>query len=388
MSQAASAVALSVRETVAVTVFGVLSTFTIGTMPTLFGAAVTEGIMPVSAIGIAATVQAAALLVTLTTFNIFARFTRLRLIAGISLAAMAAGLFLSALASEPTLMMVSRAITGAGEGTLMWLVMGGVVRSGRPVQVGAAQVMGAGLLRIAMVAALTVWVVPTFTSHGGWLLVGVAPVLGLFALPFLPDRYPDSEQSKPHGEKKRRGLIPPIGLISLSTVLFIVPGVQLINLYAAPLAEHFGYGAGGTLALNLMSVGNLIGGGLALILGNRLRYTSVFIFGFFAVTTLALMSLYIPNGYVFGIAVGLMSFVHFFRNSFFVAGHLEADPTKRTALFHSPVVMISNIVMQALSSVLVAGVGVTSIVWIAIITGGIGAALIFWMSRLIRRQPH
>lgn len=315
------------RETAAVMVVGVIGVLIPGLQPQLLGALLAEAKLSTGALGLLATAELLAMGIAAGTASLLLPVNRLRAVAATALIGVAALDLATPHVSEGGLF-AARIAAGFGEGVLIWIAIGLIVRAQRPERWSGIYLALQTLAQLALATALGLKIVPLFGSAGGFLLLALVTALGLVALPWLPRAYAVLD----HGEAAGGGL-PVRGLVALCGVTLYLAFIVSVWVYVEPLGLQRGIDAATVHLIAPLSLAmQVAGAAAAAALAGRLPAKAV-------VTLVTLVNLGLlaimaapPSTAAFLVATSMFGFLWLFAMPFQVPILIDADPRRRAAM--------------------------------------------------------
>ena len=315
---------LRTDRVLAIFVVGVIGVLIPGLQPQLLGALAAEGRLSVTALGILATVELLAMGIAAGAAGFVLPVTRLRAITGAALLiAGGADLMTSWLDTGP--LFGARIVAGLAEGVLIWIMIGFIIRTDRPERWSGIYLAVQTLAQFALASALGY---SAASSAGGFGALGVVTLVGLLALPWLPDSYPPLVASDDTG-----GVPPARGLVALAGVVAYLAFIVAIWVYLEPLALDHGI-APATIHLMapLALAMQVLGAGAATLLAERVpARLAIAVVGLLNLGLLAILAAP-PSPAAFVAATAAFGFLWLFILPFQITIAIAADPSRRAAL--------------------------------------------------------
>ncbi|MGE5500965.1 MAG: MFS transporter [Ignavibacteriales bacterium] len=299
----------------------------IGLFAPLLGALADEHRLSAPQIGLAATVELLAMAIAAGTAGARLPPRRLRTIGvAASLALAAADLAMSGAAGMQVLAL--RAMAGAAEGLLLWIVIGMIARTQTPERWAAVLFTGVTAIQLAVAFAYAVVVIPRFGASGGYAVLAVCAIAGVAPALALPSRYEPLPVAL-----GQSGLPPRRGWIALAATLIFTSANGAVAVYLQRFALQAGLSADvARTAVWVALAAQVCGSAAATALAGKVRWLPVFALG--TVVWLAVwtcLSLRVPAE-VFIAANALSGLVALFVSPFYVPLAIEADPSRRAAM--------------------------------------------------------
>ncbi|MEG3089102.1 hypothetical protein [Sphingomonas sp. PB4P5] len=316
---------LSLRagQVAAVLVVGVIGVLIPGLQPQLLGALAVEGKLSVAALGGLATVELLAMGIAAGAAGFVLPVTRLRAIAVVAL--LATGLLDLA---TPQVggggIFAARVGAGLGEGVLIWIAIGFIVRTTRPERWSGIYLAVQTLAQFALASLIGFYAAG---SLGGFTALGVVTLAGIAAVRWLPTAYAPLT-----GDADTGGRPAPRGLLALAGVLLYLAFIVAVWVYVEPLGLQRGLSPATVHLIAPLSLAmQVLGAGAATLLAGRLppRLT-IIVVGLINLALLAVMATP-PSPALFVAATALFGFLWLFAMPFQVPVLIAADPTRRAA---------------------------------------------------------
>ncbi len=307
---------------------GVVSLLMTGVQSALLGALADEHRLSASGVGVAATLEALTMAVTLAVVSVVLPARRLRLWGVAATLGLAVSTLLVTGAHGQAVFAV-RAAAGVAEGLLLWLASVMIARAATPERWAALLFLVLSLAQLAISAALGAVVLPRFGADGGYVLLAV---LGLSGLAFAA-LSPAALGPLPGVGRGAQGLPPPAGWVGLFGILLYTGATGALSVYLVPLAQAAGLSAGAArLALSTGLGVQIVGSALAAALAGRVGWFSVFVAT--TVGYLFVWGYYLLPGstWPFVVMTGFSGLVAMFVPPFLLPMLIQADPTRRAAL--------------------------------------------------------
>ena len=346
------------RQTAAVMIVGVIGVLIPGLQPQLLGALLAEARLSTSALGLLATVELLAMGIAAGTAGWLLPVGRLRAIAASALVATAAFDLATPLTSG-TALFAARIAAGLGEGVLIWLAIGLIVRAARPERWSGIYLALQTLAQLALAAAMGLSIVPLFGSAGGFTLLALVTALGLAALPWFPRAYTALD----HGHMAGSAL-PPRGIVALIGVTLYLAFIVSVWVYVEPLALQRGIDTATVHLIAPLSLAmQVAGAAAAAALAGRLPARSVV--AAVASANLALLAVMAasPSAAAFVAATAIFGFLWLFAMPFQVPILIAADPSRRAATLIGGAQLVGSSLGPFVAAFLVSEKDVGPVLW-------------------------
>lgn len=277
-----------------------------------------------------------------------------------------------------------RGLNGIPSGALIWLMTAMIVRSSRPDRWAAIYLTVQTLAQAVIVFALGALVAgPAGVSAGFAVLatIGVATALsGLLvpaALSTLPTS-PDEPKGRPSGR----------GLLALAAAFAFNAGILAVWIYVEPLSRQAGHPAGTAgLALALSLGAQVLGGLVATLIAGRVPTAPVLVVSLIGMAAAMVVLAALPGVAVFLSVSAMFGFLWMFASPFFTPLVIDADPTRRAAMFGSGAALLGCSAGPFLASLFVGEADVRQCLTLGI--GLLGTSLVIVMLLyFVRARSH
>lgn len=243
-----------------------------------------------------------------------------------------------------------RGLNGIPSGALIWLMTAMIVRSARPDRWAAIYLTVQTLAQAVIVAALGALVEGAAGVGAGFAVlaaIGVATGLAglvvpnnLVVLPVDPDQ--------PTGQLSTRGLV------ALAAAFAFNAGILAVWIYVEPLSRQSGHPAGTAgLAMALSLGAQVVGGLLATFAAGRIPTALTLVISLLGMGAAMIVFAYLPGVTVFLTVSAMFGFLWMFASPFFTPLVIDADPTRRAAMFGSGAALLGCSAGPFLASLLV-----------------------------------
>jgi len=357
---------LPADRVLAIFVVGVIGVLIPGLQPQLLGALAAEGRLSVAALGILATVELLAMGIAAGAAGFVFPITRLRGVAGAALVGTAAADLLTPFLDTGPLF-AARVVAGLGEGMLIWIVIGFIVRADRPERWSGIYLAAQTLAQFALASAIGY---VAATSAGGFTALGAVTLAGLIALPWLPRAYPPLVVTDDMG-----GLPPTRGLVALGGVVLYLAFIVAVWVYIEPLGLERGISQATIHLVAPLSLGmQVLGAGAATLLAGRLPVRgTIVIVGLVNLGLLAIMAVP-PSAAAFVVATAAFGFLWLFALPFQIPIVIAADPSRRAALLIGGAQLTGSSLGPLLAGVLIGDRHVAHVLWFGAVCAIAGVA--------------
>lgn len=357
---------LPADRVLAIFVVGVIGVLIPGLQPQLLGALAAEGRLSVAALGILATVELLAMGIAAGAAGFVFPITRLRGVAGAALVGTAAADLLTPFLDTGPLF-AARVVAGLGEGMLIWIVIGFIVRADRPERWSGIYLAAQTLAQFALASAIGY---VAATSAGGFTALGAVTLAGLLALPWLPRAYPPLVVSDDMG-----GLPPTRGLVALGGVVLYLAFIVAVWVYIEPLGLERGISQTTIHLVAPLSLGmQVLGAGAATLLAGRLPVRgTIVIVGLVNLGLLAIMAVP-PSAAAFVVATAAFGFLWLFALPFQIPIVIAADPSRRAAMLIGGAQLTGSSLGPLLAGVLIGDRHVAHVLWFGAVCAIAGVA--------------
>lgn len=312
------------RQIAAILLVAVIGVLIPGLQPQLLGALAAEGRLSLAAVGSLATVELVAMGVAAGMAGAVLPAGRLHAIAAPALIATAA-LDIATPHAAGAAIFAARIGAGLGEGVLVWIAIGFIVRTARPERWSGLYL---AVQTLAQFAVASVFGALGASSSTGFTILAGITAAGLLAIPLLPRAYPplvavDAAAGAQLGMR---------GIVALLGVLLYLACVVAVWVYVEPLGLARGVPEAWVRAVAPLSLAmQVLGAGAATFLAGRIppRATIVAV----AAVNLGLIAVMAapPSAQAFVAASAAFGFLWLFAMPFQIPLVIAADPTRRAA---------------------------------------------------------
>lgn len=299
-----------------------------GVQPVVLGALVAEHRLTNEGIGWASTVEFLTIGGGIAIAAAWLRPRKLRTVALVG--ALITGIADLAMFHEHgSLILLNRAVSGAGEGVLIWITGCMIARSSEPVRWAAIFVTLQGLAQLAFTTVMPLTLMARSGANGGFEGLAATAVLAVLAVPFLPSQMADLPNTEHHYAS---ALTTPSSILVLITVFLIAAFSIGLFVYLAPLALQAGLTSTQmSYVISLALVGANVGSTLAIFIP-RVPYYPIFAISVVINAVILAILFALPGFWVFAFAAFLYSVFWLFFLPYQVPMAIEADPTRRVAV--------------------------------------------------------
>jgi DHA1 family inner membrane transport protein len=357
---------LPADRVLAVFVVGVIGVLIPGLQPQLLGALAAEGRLSVAALGILATVELLAMGIAAGGAGFVLPVTRLRAIAGVALLVTGAADLLTPFLGTGALF-GARIVAGLGEGVLIWIAIGFIVRTDRPERWSGLYLAVQTFAQFALAGTLG-WFAAG--SAGGFTALGAVTLAGLLALPWMPRAWPPLAVSDDAG-----GMPSARGLVALGGVLAYLAFIVAVWVYVEPLGLAHGLAPATIHLVAPLSLGmQVLGAGAATLLAGRLpARATIAVVGSINLALLAIMAAP-PSAAAFVAATAAFGFLWLFVLPFQIPIAIAADPSRRAALLIGGAQLTGSSLGPFLAGLLIGDTDVVRVLWFGAICAVVGIA--------------
>ena len=349
-------------QIIAAILVGVIALLVSGLLPILLGGLSEEGRLSTAGIGLAATAEALFMAIAMGLAGAALKPQKLRPIGiGASVALIAANFATLACRGDVPIIIV-RGLSGIPEGLLCWIAIGMIARTGTPERWSGLLFTIMTITELAISAALSMWILPTYGINGGFAIFGVISVAGIVTALWLPSSY--SPIPKPAGES---GLPPARGWIALVGTLLYVSAASAVSIYTVPLAAQAGLSSKvAQTAISFSLAAQVLGAALATVLAGRLRYFGVLAVGVILYTVCFGILNFATSAWAFIAATCVAGGVTIFVIPFLMPMMIEVDPSLRTAMQSATVQLFGPALGPFLASQVVGPTDAHGALWLAV----------------------
>jgi hypothetical protein len=363
------AVSFRADQVAAILLVGVIGVLIPGLQPQLLGALAQEGRLSASALGMLATIELLAMGIAAGGAGFVLPVTRLRVIAVTALAVTGA-IDLRTPLLDGAALFAARIGAGLGEGVLIWIAIGFIVRTASPERWSGLYLAAQTLAQLALATVIGLYAAG---SGRGFEILGVVTLAGLLITPWLPKAY-----SPIVSGAEATGLPPPRGIAALVGVLLTLAFIVAVWVYLEPLGLERGIAPSTVHVIAPLSLAmQVLGAGAATLLAGRLpARATIAVVGLLDLALLGVMAAP-PSPSVFIAATAAFGFLWLFVMPFQIPVVIAADPSRRAALLIGGAQLIGSSLGPFLASTLVDEHSVSPVLWFgtACIVTGVAALL-------------
>jgi DHA1 family inner membrane transport protein len=296
--------------------------------PLLLGSLLSDGRIDGVTMGYAATAEGVGMVFGTLVAGALLKPRHLRLIGAFAVCSVIIANLMT-ISLPPLGIVAARGVSGIGNGVLVWLTIGMLVRSANPTRLYAIYITGNALLVFALSAFLArLGAVSNAAAYGYGLLVLMYVAL-LVGTRLIPKQYADLA-----GGKGNAGLPPPSGLLALVAVTLFFIGVMGFWVYSVQLGAQAGIPAVTMRDIVSAAIGaQIIAGLIAIWLATKLTGKQVMLMTSFFVIVAVVATSMTGNAAAWLVALSILSFCWMFGSSFHIAFLNKADPSQRSGVF-------------------------------------------------------
>lgn len=279
-----------------------------------------------------------------------------------------------------------RALFGAAEGVLVWIVYAYAARMAHPGRLVAIYTTSLMLVGVVWSWLAPSLVLPAF-GHAGVVLFLVAPSLvALVLLPCGPNELAPLTQSSDQAAERPKGRIPVTALLVLLSIGFWTAYTGIFWVYSEPLAARLtGPAVQYWLVVSLAM--QIIGAALAAILAQRLPYRLTVSTGLIILIAQVSSILLGVGGLGFLVWSAVYGFFGYFLVPFFVAALIQMDPSRRSVVYFPAAQFLAASLGPLLVSQFVSDSDLSSGLIIDLAAIGI-APVLFWIALAVFERAH
>ena len=341
----------------AILVVGVIGVLIPGLQPQLLGALALEGRLTSNALGMLATVELLAMGIGAGGAGFVLPVTRLRPIAVIALVATGGFDLLTPMLGTGAIF-AARIGAGIGEGVLIWIAIGFIIRTRAPERWSGFYLAMQTLAQFGLASVFGLYVIDAGAGPG-FMWLGIVTLAGLLAVPFMPRHFaPVEAHDEPSGAPPTRGIV------ALAGVVLYLAFIVSVWVYVEPLALDRGIPSALIHVIAPLSLAmQVLGAGAATLLAGRLPARGTIILaGLVNLALLAVMAAP-PSPVAFVAATAVFGFLWLFALPFQIPVGIAADPSRRTALLIGGAQLTGSSLGPLFASMLVGGNDVTPVLW-------------------------
>lgn len=343
MNKAQSGVWIGPRPTAAqiaaIVLVGTIGILIPGVQPIVLGALLTQQRISLSQLGTTASVELLSMGLAAALGAALLPSRRLRVIGIAASLALAVGNYLTPLANVESITAL-RGLTGAAGGVLIGVTACMIARSAAPERWAGIYLSVQTLAQFVLAAVMTAWIDPRVAvpaDFGMLAIAGLGSAVASLALPRAFQVLP-----APSG-KSSFAMPPPRGLVALACVFLVLMFIVSIWVYYDPIARQAGLSSHiSDTAVYVSLAFQVLGGTFATLSAGRLRWFPVFVVcAAVDLGMIALLGTHL-SAPLFLIDAAVFGFIWLFILPYLVPMIIEADPTRRSAVFASGVGLLGS----------------------------------------------
>jgi MFS family permease len=322
------------RQIVAIVFVGTIGILIPGVQPIVLAALLTEHHISLSQLGHAASAELLCMGLAAAMAAALLPPRRLRAIGIVTSLILALGNWLTPLVMGETVTAL-RAVTGAAGGVLIWVTACMIARSAAPDRWAGIYLTVQTLAQFIFAAVMASWIEPRWAAQGDFALLAAAGLVCAVASLALPAAF----RVLPKGEGAGSFVMPPPrGLAALASNFLLLMFIVSIWVYYDPIARQAGLSTQVSDEAVSVSLGfQVLGGTVATLAAGRFKWYPVFLLC--AAVDLIMVALLgsSPSALLFLFDAAVFGFIWMFILPFLVSMTIEADPSRRSAVFFSGV---------------------------------------------------
>ena len=323
----------SVAQISAVLLVGTVALIIAGVQPLLLGALVDEHRLSATALGWTVTLEFLTIGLGVGLAESLFAPNRLRL-RGLIAAAVLFAVNIAATRQSEAGIMAARAVAGLAEGVLGWIVSLMITRSSTPARLNGIFLVAQGLAQILFAAILPLTLMKTLGANGGFYALAGTAIVAVAAVLVIPDNMMPLPEAQDEPGGLKGGMLSRAGVSSLAAVVLLYAFFIGFFAYLGQLAGQAKLSpelAGFAVAVSLGA--SIIGSGLAAAFAKRISYYAVYLVCL-PVNLIVLAALAtLPGMHMFMVLSVIFGFFWGFFMPFQLPLVIEADPTRRAAVF-------------------------------------------------------
>jgi DHA1 family inner membrane transport protein len=368
-------VSLRTGQVAAVLLVGIVGVLIPGLQPQLLGALASEGRLSVAALGSLASAELLAMGLAAAAAGFALPAGRLRRIAAFALVG-AGTLDLATPLLDAGGIFAARIGAGLGEGVLIWIAIGLIVRTARPERWSGIYLALQTLAQFALASSIGFYAAG---SHAGFTALGVVTLAAVAVVRWLPDAYAPLA-----ADAAARGMPSSRGLFALAGVLLYLAFIVAVWVYVEPLGLEHGLSEHSVHLIAPLSLAmQVLGAGAATLLSGRLpARPTIVVVGLINLGLLAVMAAP-PSAAAFVVATAVFGFLWLFVMPFQVPAVIAADPSRRAAVLIGGAQLVGSSLGPLLTGFLTSEAGVVPVLWFGA-TCLVGGVLVLGMAAQVR----
>jgi hypothetical protein len=328
----------TILELLAIVFVGTIGILIPGVQPIVLAALLSEQHITLVQLGHVASVELLSMGLTAALAGAFLPPRRLRTICIASSLVLALGNYVTPLVTGETVTAL-RAITGAAGGLLIWMTACMIARSDAPERWAGIYLTVQTLAQFIVAAIMTSLIERSRAVHSDFGLLAMAGLVCAAASMALPTAF----QVLKKGGTESGSLVMPTarGLAALAANFLVLMSIVSIWVYYDPIARQAGLSTHvSDTAVYVSLACQVLGGTLATLLAGHLKWFPVFVIcAAVDFVMIALLGMH-PSALLFWADAAVFGFIWLFILPFLVAMIIEADPSRRSAVFATGVALL------------------------------------------------
>jgi hypothetical protein len=328
----------TVVELLAIVFVGTVGILIPGVQPIVLAALLGEQRITLSQLGHVASVELLSMGLAAALAGALLPPRRLRTICIAASLVLALGNFLTPLTTGETVTAL-RGVTGAAGGLLIWMTACMIARSNAPERWAGIYLTVQTLAQFIVAAFMASGIEPSRAVHGDFGLLAIAGLVCAMASFALPKAF----QVLPKSGAGTASLVMPTarGLAALAANFLVLMFIVSIWVYYDPIARQAGLSTHvSDTAVYVSLACQVLGGLLATLFASHLKWYPVFVVCA-AVDFVMIMLLGThPSALLFLVDAAVFGFIWLFILPFLVVMIIEADPSRRSAVFTTGVALL------------------------------------------------
>lgn len=307
---------------------GTIGMLICGVQPVLLGALVAEHRLSVAGLGWATTAEFLTLGISIVVAGGLLRPHNLRLLA--ALAALLTGLAdLAMLFQSGASIFLNRAVSGCGEGVLVWITGCMIARSPTPARWSGIFVTAQGITQLAYTTVIPLTLMATYGADGAFIGMALTAAVAFVAAAALPNNMVDL----PAHDTSRLTVLLSLPSIMVLTSVFLIAAFSIgLFVYLAPLSLQAGLSSSQMGLVISIVLGSSILGSAVAALVPKLPYYPIFVACLITNVVVLAVLWAMPDFMTICVAAAVFGFMWLFFMPYQLPMAVEVDPTRQTAV--------------------------------------------------------
>jgi hypothetical protein len=295
--------------------------------PMLLGGLLEEQRLTAAQLGEAGTLELLGMAIATTAAGAWLKPVRLRSIGvAVGLVLLMANLATTYLSG--TGILLARGVAGLAAGVYLWFLVCLLTRANSPARWTGVYLVVQSVTAVGLSALCGAVIIPRFGVSGGYAALAVVSATMVAASLMAPRQF---DPVAP--ESAGRTTAPTGGLVALAAIGVYMAATLAVWIYLAPLSKQSGLPAAATAtALSIALAMQMVGGGAAILIGNRISAMSVTVCSALAAAAMAAYLYTTPTIAGYTVTAATFGAVWMFAVSYQIPLVIAVDPSRRAAM--------------------------------------------------------